>query len=273
MKKTFLFLFVCLFPFFTFMITNAFSDVIELHVPFVTDTPKQNLYYHELLEKAVTEAGHTPKLIVKKMSQLRIKLYMDDGKISIYWMVESTERNNRYIPINVGITDGLIGKRILFIKKGDQHLYDNVNTLDDFRKLGLTGGMGKGWFDVKVWKANNLRYREQDGNWKSIFNKIPLGRSYNYFSRGLNEIIVESREHPDLDIEKRLALIYERDFRFYLSKTGENAGAKYKDILDDSFEKAKKSGLLERLVRKYWANDFEALNYDKRIKINLTTPK
>jgi len=37
-------------------------------------------------------------------------------------------------------------------------------------------------------------------------------------------------------------------------------------------QKAKDTGLIEKMVRKYWAKDFETLNYDTRLKINLTTP-
>ena len=184
-----------------------------------------------------------------------------------------TYSNLKYIPIEVGLTNGLIGKRILFIKSGDQHLYDNVNTLDDFRQLNLVGGIGKNWFDVNVWKANNLQYKEQSGNWKSIFKMIPKGHSYNYFSRGITEIIVESQQYPDLDIEQHLVLIYDRDYRFYLSKNGKNSGEPYRALLSASIKKAKKSGLIDRLVSKYWGSDFETSSYDQRTKIYLKTPK
>jgi len=51
--------------------------------------------------------------------------------------------------------------------------------------------MGSKWFDINIWKENNLKYKESSGNWKSIFRKIPYGRDYNYISRGVNEIIAE----------------------------------------------------------------------------------
>ncbi len=250
----------------------ANSDEVRLHIPVLEDSPKLHLYFHELLETALKEAGHVPVLISRKMPQLRIKKSLESGEISIYWMLESTERNAEYIPIEVGLTNEIIGKRILFIKKGDQHLYDNVNTLDDFRKLGLVGGMGNNWFDAKIWEYNDLKYMEQSGNWKAIFRKIPEGHDYNYFSRGLNEILLESKMYPDLDIEKRLVLIYDRDFYFYLSKTGENAGRKYKDILNSSLREARKKGTMDKLIQKYWGSNFEELNYFNRTGIHLKLP-
>ena len=85
--------------------------------------------------------------------------------------------------------------------------------------------------------------------------------------------MTESKQYPDLDIEKKLVLIYDRDFRYYLSKTGKNAGVKYKAILDQALKKAKESGLIDKKVREYWADDFNALNYDSRLKLHLKTPK
>lgn len=254
-------------------ITKDDSDIIKLYIPIVEDSPEQHIFYHDLLKTVAEEAGLKVELITKKEPQLRIKDDFDNGDFSIFWMVESAERNEQYEPIEVGITNGLIGNRILFIKDGDQPLYDKVNTLDDFRNLKLVGGMGEKWFDVNVWKANNLLYQEEPGTWQSIFKKIPLGRDYNYFSRGLNEILVEAEQYPNLAIEKRLVLVYERDFRFYLSKTGPHAGAKYKEALQNAFEKAEKSGTIERMVRKYWAEALETLDFDNRIKLNLITPE
>ncbi len=254
-------------------ISNSYSSQITLHIAIVEDSPKLHIFFHELLEIALKEDGYTPILIKSKLPHLRIKHYLDIGEISIHWMVESDERNKKYIPVKVGLTNGLIGQRIVFIKKGEQHLYDGVKNLEDFRNLDLVGGMGKKWFDVKVWEANNLRYKEHSGNWKSIFKMIPLGRDYNYFSRGLNEILSEAEQYPDLAIEERLVLAYERDFIFYLSKTGENAGAKYKEIIEHALKKAAANGLIERLVKKHWANDFKMLNYDNRTKIHLQTPQ
>lgn len=248
------------------------SETIRLNIPIVEDTPNQHHFFHELLKTALEQSGFTPQFHLAIIPQLRIKHYLDSGNISVYWMIESEERNKKHIPIKVGLTNGLIGKRILFIKKGDQHLYDKVNNLDDFRNLDLVGGMGRNWFDVKVWQANRLKYQEASGNWAKIFKLISIGRIYNYFSRGINEILIESKKYPKLAIEQRLVLIYDRDFFFYLSKKGKNAGAKYEKAINSALKKAKSSGLIEKLVEKYWGDDFITLNYKKRVKLYLKTP-
>ena len=245
---------------------------IPLHIAITIDSPNAHKYFHEVLQLSLEEAGHTPNFTISELPQARIQSYMNSGRLSIDWMLESKERNEKYIPIKVGLTNGLIGNRVLFIKKGEQHLYDGVKNLDDFRELNLVGAVGSKWFDARVWQANNIEYKEHTGNWKSIFKMIPSRPDYNYFSRGVNEILEESKQYPKLAIEKNLLFVYTRDYFFYLSKTGANAGANYKDIIEDSLEQARDSGLIERLTKKYWGDHLKQLQCDKRIQIPLITP-
>jgi hypothetical protein len=132
--------------------------------------------------------------------------------------------------------------------------------------------MGKKWFDKDVWISNNLNYREYSGNWRSIYSLITTKDNY-YFPRGMNEIVEESKSYPNLAIEKNLVLIYDRDFIFYLSKKDKLAGYRYKELIENALKRSQKSGLIERLVRKYWERNYKELNYDKRVKIYLKTPR
>lgn len=43
-----------------------------------------------------------------------------------------------------------------------------MKTLEDFRKQGKVGGFGKGWFDIVVWKSNDLKFTEEDGEWRAL---------------------------------------------------------------------------------------------------------
>jgi hypothetical protein len=160
----------------------------------------------------------------------------------------------------------------LLINPADQQFYNHVTDLDSFRKLNIEAHLGKKWFDASVWAANDLRYSEH-AKWRQIFAMIAQGSRYHYFPRGINEIIGELEQHPNLAIEKNLVLIYDRDLRFYLSKTGPNAGKQHQEILIMALENAQKNGLIERLIMKHWSKSLNELNYDGRIKIRLKTPK
>lgn len=250
----------------------AEGDTITLHIPIIDDSPNQHRFYHELLYQALTQTGHTPDFISPTLPQLRVKSYLASGRISIYWMLETNERSRKYKLIDIGLTNGLVGKRILFIRAEDQPLYSAVNNLDDFRNLNFVAAIGKGWFDRQVWSLNELPYKIKHGNWKTVFKMIPKHRSFDYVSRGVNEIHVEAKEHPHLSIEEKLVLIFERDFKFYLSNTGDHPGLPYSDIINTAMNQAKDSGLIDKLVKKYWRDAFEMLNYKQRTKIKLQTP-
>ncbi|HOV15525.1 MAG TPA: hypothetical protein PK771_14655 [Spirochaetota bacterium] len=230
-------------------------------------------YYHDLITSALESNGYKVKLDVERsLPQTRIVEYLDSGKLTLHWLVQNSERDSKYIPIEVGITNGLIGNRILFIPKGAQAIYDKVKTLDDFKKLDKIGGFGKNWFDIKVWEANNLKVFVKDGEWRDIYKMIEAGnRGVDYFSRGAHEIVIEQSQYPYLDVEKKLVLIYKRDFRFYLNKESSSL----KPVLLESLQKAAKNGLINKLIRKYFSDVFDKdkINLDSRIKINLVTPE
>jgi len=247
---------------------SSHAETIILKAPSFIDGTHE--YYHDLLRQSLEAAGQ--ELILepspKHLPQKRAVSMLEDDMLSLLWLVQTRARDEKFTPVKVGITNNLIGHRILFIPKGGQENYDRINTLGDFRKTGLVGGFGKNWFDVKVWRENNLKYIEKDGEWRNLYRMVGANRGIDYFSRGFNEIASEARLHPNLDIEKRLMLIYDRDFRFYLSPSA----AKYKEILEDSLKKAKSSGLMDKLIRKHWADAFSELTFDGRVKIRLKAP-
>lgn len=247
----------------------AAGDGLKLVIPTYPDNT--HLFYVELLEKSLDAAGvkYTEEF-QKDLPQNRAVQMLDEGKLSLMWQLASAERDAKYTRVNVGLTNGLIGQRILLIPSDKEDVYAHVQNLDDFRKLGKVGGFGKNWFDAKVWKANDLKYEEIDGEWRVIYNMVAEGnRDLDYFSRGFTEIIGDAAAHPNLKIEEHLVLIYDRDFYYYLS----SSAAPYKEIIQNALLKAKASGLIDELVQKYWAESFAKLNMDKRVKIQLETPK
>ena len=156
------------------------------------------------------------------------------------------------------------------IPAGQDNIYSQIKTLEDFKALGKVGAFGENWFDIKVWIENNLPYTVVDGEWRNIYDMLAKGdRGIDYFSRGFNEVVVEAEAHPDLEIESHLMFIYDRDFRFYLSQPN----AELKDVIEDALLQAQDNGLMAELIRKYWANDFSKLNFAGRVKIELDTPE
>lgn len=248
---------------------SVLADTVSLSIGLIRAGGQD--YFVDLLEQSLLAAGHQPDIEVKgNLPQKRMLHMIAHNQLSLTWLVQSDERDRIYVPVEVGITNGLIGHRILLISPGQESVYSQVKTLDDFRNLELTGVFGSGWFDVHVWKHNQLRFVEKDGGWQSkVYRQIASrDRGVDYFSRGFFEVLDEARAHPEVVIEPRLMLVYDRDFRFYLSRDA----ARYKLILEDALRKAKASGLMQRLMEKHWADAFALLKPGSRLQLRLQNP-
>ncbi|WP_199911753.1 hypothetical protein [Dongshaea marina] len=231
---------------------------------------QEHRYYYELLEKSLELEG--VRLIIQQpyqhLPQKRIVQMLELGSLSLAWLIQTAERDASFTPVRTGLTDSLIGQRILLIPRGQQPAYNRIHTLDDLRDSGLIGGFGANWYDIRVWRYNRLPYHVKDGEWRALYQMLSATGGVNYFSRGLSEIVAEAQQHPNLEIEQRLVLVYDRDFQFYLSKQASSHQA----LLERALQKAKDSGLMRQLIEKYWQQSFKLLEPDKRLNLQLKTP-
>lgn len=238
------------------------------HVP-VTEAGT-HLYFHDLLRQSLEATGH--KVRVKGLEEIphkRAWRMLEQGDLTLNWMLRTAERDERFVPVPVNLTGGLISHRVLLIPPGTAQDYANVRNVDEFRDLGKVGAFAEGWFDTTVWRYNTLPFIVETGNWKNIFRKLRARtRTIDYFSRGVIEIVPEHKVYSDLEIEPRLLFSYERDFRYYLSPKNEELAP----LLTDALEQARQSGLMDRLIDNHWGDEIESLRMNERVHIRLATP-
>ncbi|MCE2573650.1 hypothetical protein [Motilimonas eburnea] len=244
------------------------GEALELVLPASKDGSHE--YYHEILVRSLAAQGIEVSIITpySHIPQKRSVRLLQSEMLSLFWMIETPERDQQYTKVNVGLTNGLIGKRVLLVPKQDRRRYSQVKSLADFKALGVVGGFGANWFDIEVWQANDLAYVVRDGEWRALYGMLSTTGGINYFSRGINEIIAEQRQYPYLAIEPHLLLVYQRDFVFYLNKQT----AHLKPILESALQKAKASGLMEQIITEYWGEHFRQLNLQNRLTLKLITP-
>ncbi|KQB08314.1 hypothetical protein V7T16_05430 [Vibrio metoecus] len=247
----------------------AGNQTITLVLPAQSDNG--HAYYHELLTRALADQGID--LIIETpyphLPQKRVVKMVENDQLSLTWLLESPERNQHFAYIDIPLTHGLIGQRILLIPPSLQSRFDNVATLDDLRKTLLIAGLGEHWVDITVWRYNQLPFYIQNGEWRELYKKLSVTGEVNYFPRGVTEIYQESILNPHLAIEQHLLLQYQNDFRFYLSpKT-----AQYKDTLEQALQKAVESGLMDRLIEQYWGKSLSLLRLNQRQVIELKMPE
>lgn len=244
------------------------AETITLTAATFSDGSHQ--YYHELLARSLAQQGHQVTFdAIEDKPQQWITASLRRELLSFHWFLQTEERDTRFVPIPIHLTEGLIGKRVLLIPKGSQSLYDKVATLPHFRDLGLTGALGKDWYDGKVWEKNHLAYQTVP-KWRNIFSMVAAkSRGIDYFPRGVNEVLLELKKHQGLEIEARLLFSYDRDFIFYLSQSHQHLAP----IITAALRAAKDNGLMNTLIEQHWHTHLTRLNLNQRTLLPLTTPK
>ena len=248
--------------------TLAADPIVALKISGIEGKPNG---FRELLAQALANQGYRVQFELSgEFPVQRREFLLENGDLTVAMMGRTEDRDAKFLSVNVGLTDNLVGKRLLYIPKGTQRDYDGVKTLDDFRRLGKVAGMGTGWADVAIWKANGLPVVGQAGDWKVLYPLIASGnRGIDYTTRGANEMLGEWTGHRELDIEKNLVLVYQHDQILYLTPKR----PELQPILDQALKAARDSGLIRKLATQAnrGIND-PPINLNRRLEIALKLP-
>nr|WP_321260270.1 hypothetical protein [uncultured Pseudodesulfovibrio sp.] len=237
----------------------------------VTELPTGNhRYFHKLLVHSLEDAGYTVNL--QSVGVVPLKRSMEmllSGETDIRWFHKAKAKELPLVPIKVGLTKNLIGKRVLVIPKGQAHTYSHIENLHHFRQLDKVGGFGKGWHDVQIWRENSLKFMEKDGDWRALYPMVASqDRNVDYLSRGVGEILNEIKGKHDIEVEPTLLFSYDSDFWFFLHPSAKHL----EPIIRDGLIKAQKNGLMDELIEKYWGEDLKELKINQRTVLRLTAP-
>ncbi|MHA7772167.1 hypothetical protein [Roseibium sp. M-1] len=244
---------------------------MRLRVPNVSTTD----YVVSLLTSALEKVGETVEFdrVEPEFNMARQMVLFETGSgLDLIWRGEDAELKEKYLEVDIDITNGLKGYRVMLVNPKDRDLYANVANLEDFKALGTVAALGAGWNDINVWRRNGLSYQEFTGVWNpEIYQVLALGgRGIDYFPRGITEIAGEAALHPELEIEPHLGLVYANDFRFYVTKANRHLF----EVLTKALTLAEQDGTLLKILKE--ANpdvyDPDKIDIDGRTIIKLEMP-
>ncbi len=236
--------------------------VLGLSVPDANAAPFEIVYAHLVtaddsrtdFAKAVIElamheahADYTIRESSDVMQRERALRELEHGRtINLIWVSMSVHDERRLRPIRIPIYRGLIGYRVLLIRKDRQPDFDKINTLDQLKTM--TGGQGFGWVDTGILRDAGLHI--ETSTYDSLFEMTQAGR-IDYFPRGVVEAGLELQARhatdPDLVVERHLLLVYRSDFIFYTSKRDEQLA----QTIEAGLRAAYRDGSYERLFRSF----------------------
>ncbi|BFT31534.1 transporter substrate-binding domain-containing protein [Alteromonas sp. D210916BOD_24] len=176
-------------------------------------------YARQLLSEAlaVTEDKYGSfELVVsqEESAQERQLRSLEHNMLDVTWSVASTERESHFLPIRIPIMAGLFGKRVLFIREGDQR-FRSVESLQDLKAFRAV--MGYDWPDTKVFKANDVSVLET--TYRASFRIVSEGFA-DMFPRSVMEIREEFEDKAlsrGLIIEDSLLISYDNPIFYFVA--------------------------------------------------------
>lgn len=247
-------------------------SAIEVRYPIVPEDPAYSIrsdYFREVLNLALSKSGSAFQLTavpVKPFPSSRTVLMMAEGHFDVSWVHTSPEREHKMRAIRYPIYRGLVGWRLLIVRKGSENMFAEVANLSSLQKF--VAGQGHDWPDVPILRHNGLTVREGVSR-NSVFRQLTRSR-VDYFPRGVNEIWDEMglEAASGTVIENHLVMHYPTAFYLFVNKSNETLA----QLLETGFEKALDDGSFKSLFMSYMGDTIARARLAERTIIELKNP-
>jgi hypothetical protein len=227
-------------------------------------------YYVRLLKHVVTyinDKNYRVKAFGTFIPKDRnFELLLNNDGIDVVFAGSTTEREQKYLPVRFPLLRGLNGWRIPLVQKGQELLFRDILTLQQFKQL--KPGQFHTWSDTQVLLANGIEV-VKGTDYEGLFGMLALGR-FDYFPRSVLEIENEYSAHKNLaiTIEKNTIIHYPTAYYFYVSKENSRLA---KD-LEKGLELALKDGSLTKIFNHFYGKTVNKVRDTQRRIIKLKNP-
>ncbi|WP_332852474.1 substrate-binding periplasmic protein [Duganella sp. S19_KUP01_CR8] len=246
-------------------------DAEDLGVPKHNQREPWTGYILELLTEALARApGPEPDQwhwVETRMNQDRAFAQLRTGQdLDIYWSMTSLAREQGVITVRIPLMKGLLGSRLLIIRKESLDKFERIKTLDDLKTVSI--GQGLDWPDTAIKTAAGLHV-VTSSSYESLFLMLKAKR-FDGISLGANEIDDElaKQRDPDLVVERNIAIAYPAPVFFFVTPK--------KKALAERIEKGLRlmmeDGSFNTIFDKRWSKSLIANNMKNRLVFQLPNP-
>lgn len=230
---------------------------------------ERSAYRIKLLELALSKVGLRNVLQPGDtvMQQGRALRLIEQGQgIDVFWSMTSKQREQQLLPIRIPIDRGLLGWRLLLIRKGDEARFAAVRTVAQLAQM--LGAQGHDWPDTEILRAAGLNVYPSP-HYESLFSMLERGR-VDYVPRSVSEIDGELARHDSqqLAIEPRLALYYPVAEYFFVQRQRVDLARQ----IEKGLRLALADGSFDALFQRYHADFLQRANLAQRHIIRLNNP-
>lgn len=217
----------------------------------ITMPDPQLAYVRRVVELALSRAGSRLEIraVDLDMAQGRtlIELAAGHSPIDVMWTMTDNQREaSGLLPVRIPIDRGLLGWRLLLVRRKELAQWRRVRSLKDLAPL--VAGQGHDWPDTAILRANGLQVGTSSG-YEALFRMLAAGR-IDYFPRSILEVDAElaTGRYPELAIAPELMLHYPAAAYLFVSPTRPDLAAELKTGL----EAAVADGSFQRLHREFY---------------------
>ena len=225
-------------------------------------------YALQLLQLALSKSGvdYRIQLAEFSMNQERQVVEIEAGRnLDVGPIPSSAEREARLLPIRIPVNKGVLGWRLGLIRKGDEHLIEGVNTLDELKGVRLA--QGQEWPDTQILQANGIPVITAP-KYEGLF-KMLAGKRFDYFPRSVMEIWDEQALNAaTLEVEPHLALHYFYDAYFMVNRKN----SKLAQDIQDGLERSIADGSFDKIFQQYYGERLRKAHLETRTVIELKNP-
>ena len=221
-----------------------------------------------LLEKTKDQGACALSPQFTTVTQDRGLALLQEGRIDVVSMPTTLQREQDLRAIRFDILRGLLGYRVLLIRKQQQDDFATVQSLAELRHFRM--GFGMHWADLSLLQYNGFQVVATP-HYESLFAMLSRGR-FDGFPRGLNEAwkeIDEQEAHfPDLMVEPTLAFHYPWPVYFFVHRDNRALAAR----LQLGLQRAQADGSLRQLFMQHNGKLLQQAQLSKRRLFLLSNP-
>lgn len=226
-------------------------------------------YFIELLVLALEKSGVPYKMEpvdVIPVTENRSILYLQSGTYTIHWLNTSEQLEQKLLPIRIPLFKGLIGWRLLIIRKGDVDLFNQVKTPEDLKKYKFL--QGDDWPDTPILIENGFNV-VTSSDFNTFSRMLGRGRG-DIFPRSVIEVWEELGYYSDLNVtvESNLVLHYPAAYYFFVAR-GNTA---LRNAIEKGLNIAVHDGSFDALFMRYFGEVISRANLTERRVISLPNP-
>lgn len=202
------------------------------------------------------------------MTQRRLELEVGNpaGTVDLMWGMSSTARQRELRRLNVKLDQGLIGWRLLVVRRDDLARWPRE--LDPAELRRRHAGQGLHWPDVDILRGNGFQVDTAADT--ALLYEMLLRKRIDYFPRSAMEVVDElaGLDNQDVAIVPHLALRYETGNYIFIGPHQARAAAD----LEAALAHLQDSGELRKRFNALFDAQIRPLNLGARRVIELRNP-